>query len=129
MSTLGLATRTNHTEQSTVGSIPLATATYTVLCSPMTKSLKRVLDETLLSDPPIPEPKTLEAPVVKYMQEARKEPLQSFPGGTSDRGLNRSTAIDKDVQRARQGRTRVSTTPLSPSVYWLYTLCGTINRF
>ena len=54
----------------------------------MAKAYKRVLDEILASVPTIFDPKTVETLVVKYMQEARKQLLQSHQNASSGRGMN-----------------------------------------
>lgn len=54
----------------------------------MAGAFRRVFDEILGPLPTMPEPKTLEALVVKYIQKARKELLHSLPSSASGRRLN-----------------------------------------
>ena len=54
----------------------------------MAKVYKKVLDEIFASVPTIFDPKTVVTLVVKFVQEARKQLLQSHQNASSGRGMN-----------------------------------------
>lgn len=91
----------------------------------MAKAYKRVLDELLGSVPTTFDPKAIEALVIKYMQEARKQLLHSHPSASGGRGMNNRRSEYRHRQSMKSpGPTRMSTPPLSPSVCWFHTSCG-----
>lgn len=90
----------------------------------MAKAYKRVLDEILKSVPTVFESKTIDALVVKYMQEARKDLLHSHPSVSGGRGMNhRRTEYHRRQQAKNQRTTHLPTPPLSSSVRWNHTPC------
>jgi hypothetical protein len=83
----------------------------------MADAFSRVFDEVLGPVPSIPEPKTLEALVVKYMQKAMKELFHSLPSSPSGTVLKHRRPEYRLRQSTKcQGPTSVRTSPLSSSV-------------
>jgi len=91
----------------------------------MADAFKRVFDEILGPVPTIPEPKTLDALVVKYMQKARKELLHGLPSSSSGRVL-KHRRLDHRPRQSTQSQ-GAPTSPVSSSVRWLLPSCDTVN--
>ena len=93
----------------------------------LAKAYKRALDEILEPISTTFDPKTIEALVVKYMQEARKQLLHSHPGASSGGGMNNRRPEYRHRQSTKSQGSTMSTPPLSPSVCWSHTSCSTVD--